>query len=32
VLQLADDEATLDAVRGEVAVLVSSFPLPGVRD
>jgi glycine hydroxymethyltransferase len=32
VLQHADDEATLDAVRGEVAELVSSFPLPGVRD
>jgi glycine hydroxymethyltransferase len=32
VLQHADDDATLDAVRGEVAELVSSFPLPGVRD
>jgi glycine hydroxymethyltransferase len=32
VLQHADDEPTLNAVRGEVAELVSSFPLPGVRD
>lgn len=32
VLHNADDEPTLEAVRGEVAELVSSFPLPGVRD
>ena len=31
VLQHADDEPVLESVRGEVAELVSSFPLPGVR-
>ncbi|HVX29860.1 MAG TPA: serine hydroxymethyltransferase [Nitrolancea sp.] len=32
VLQHADDDTVLESVRGEVAELVSSFPLPGVRD
>jgi glycine hydroxymethyltransferase len=32
VLHHADDETMLETVRGQVAELVSSFPLPGVRE
>jgi glycine hydroxymethyltransferase len=32
VLHHADDEPVLETIRSEVAELVSSFPLPGVRD